>query len=165
VQVAEYTDVCERGGLLKPDVIQGQYNLLFRAPEKDLLPYLQARNIPFIAYSPLAGGFLTGLVTEGIKLEGTRFEEGNTTGNWYRRIYDRASTHEAVIELRRICDSRGLRLTEVSLRWLCYHSMLTEKDGIILGASNLQQLEQNMEDIARGPLPQDVVTLIDRFLG
>ena len=39
--------------------------------------------------------------------------------------------------------------------------MLTPADGVILGASSASQLEQNILDSEKGPLPEDVVTALD----
>lgn len=52
-------------------------------------------------------------------------------------------------------------MTEIALRWLQHHSVLTPQDGIILGASSAKQLEQNCEDSEKGPLPEDVVQALD----
>ncbi|THH05376.1 hypothetical protein EW145_g4847 [Phellinidium pouzarii] len=58
-------------------------------------------------------------------------------------------------------DKHGLRLTEVALRWVQHHSVLTPEDGIVLGASSAAQLEQNCLDSEKGPLPDDVVVALD----
>ncbi|KAI1321118.1 Aldo/keto reductase [Xylariaceae sp. FL0255] len=162
-QTVEYINVCEEEGFIMPTTIQLQYNLLLRGKSREIQALRQSRDLKFVAYSPLAGGFLTGMFTEGAKLEGTRFEEGNQTGTWYKRIYDRAPMHETVIALRKICDRHGLRMTEVALRWLYHHSVLEEKDGFIIGASNIAQLRENLSDIAKGPLPRDVMSQIDEL--
>lgn len=54
-----------------------------------------------------------------------------------------------------------MRLTEIALRWCQHHSVLTPEDGIIIGASSKEQLEQNCVDSAKGPLPDDVVKALD----
>ena len=51
--------------------------------------------------------------------------------------------------------------SEACLRWIYYHSVLQEGDGVILGASKLPQIVQNLNDIAKGPLPAEVVRDID----
>lgn len=58
-------------------------------------------------------------------------------------------------------DKHSLRLTEIALRWLQHHSALTPVDGVILGASSKEQLEQNAEDSIKGPLDDEVVTALD----
>jgi aryl-alcohol dehydrogenase-like predicted oxidoreductase len=42
-----------------PTVYQGEYNLLNREAEESLFPLLRREGIGFVAYSPLASGFLT----------------------------------------------------------------------------------------------------------
>src|SRR5438876_109262 len=47
-------------GLARFDCVQPRYNLLFRQPERDLLPLCLEEGVGVIPYNPLAGGFLTG---------------------------------------------------------------------------------------------------------
>lgn len=42
------------------DVVEDEYNLINRHAETELFPYLQAQNISFVPYYPLASGLLTG---------------------------------------------------------------------------------------------------------
>jgi len=47
----------------------------------------------------------------------------------------------------------------VALRWTLYHSLLSGEynDGVIVGCSSLQQMEQNLTYIDQGPLPKHLV--------
>ncbi|KAF9367965.1 hypothetical protein CPB97_005109, partial [Podila verticillata] len=54
-----------------------------------------------------------------------------------------------------------LTLIESALRWMAHHSGLGPNDGIIIGASSLRHLEENFKDIAKGPLPEAMVTAFD----
>ena len=51
-------------------------------------------------------------------------------------------------------------MPEAAFRWLAYHSSLNQKegDGIIIGASNMDQLEQNLLAQEKGALPETVVS-------
>jgi hypothetical protein len=44
-----------------------------------------------------------------------------------------------------------------------HHSQLNykERDGVIIGCSSLAQLESNLKDFEKGPLPSDVITALD----
>lgn len=106
--------------------------------------------------SPLAGGFLTGRMTRG-ELEGTRFAPGNTFGTSYTRLYDKKEMHDAILKLQDIIEPLNISGPESCLRWIRYHSMLGEDDGIIIGARTSSQLSQNMSDIGKGPLPVEAV--------
>lgn len=47
------------------------------------------------------------------------------------------------------------------MRWVQHHSSLNSEDGIILGASSVAQLKQNLEDSEKGPLPEEIVKALD----
>ncbi|KAL9003239.1 MAG: hypothetical protein Q9188_003879 [Gyalolechia gomerana] len=53
---------------------------------------------------------------------------------------------------------RGLDGHEVALRWTVYHSLLRAKygDAVILGASSVEQLEENLAAVEAGPLEDDL---------
>ncbi|KAJ5983236.1 hypothetical protein N7481_005335 [Penicillium waksmanii] len=143
--VTEFIAVCEDKNYVKPSVYQGLYNLLSRESEKTLFPLLRKHGIAFNAYSPLAGGFLTGRATRGDAV-GTRYAP---------------EMHRVVADLLNIIDPLEISGAEACLRWLYYHSTLDEKDGVILGASKFSQIVQNMSDISKGPLPEIAVQKID----
>ncbi|KAI1323721.1 NADP-dependent oxidoreductase domain-containing protein [Xylariaceae sp. FL0255] len=69
--VERFLNICEGKGYPKPSVYQGQYNLICRGPEKELIPLLRKHNMTFNAYSPLGGGFLPGKLMTG-NTAGTR---------------------------------------------------------------------------------------------
>ncbi len=49
-------------------------------------------------------------------------------------------------------------MVAATYRWLQYHSALDEGDGILIGASSVSQLQQNLEALSNhGPLPDLVV--------
>ncbi|KAI8960021.1 Aldo/keto reductase [Daldinia sp. FL1419] len=152
-----FVEICEKEGYVKPSVYQGQYNLICRGPEKDLFPFLRKHNMTFNAYSPLGGGFLTGKLTQG-NAEGTRLR--SAYGAHFARWYDKPEFHDAVRRLLEAIEPLGIKPSEAALRWIAYHSDLGEKDGIILGATKVEQLQQNLEDINKGPLPKEIVDVI-----
>ena len=111
-------------------------------------------------HSPLAGGFLTGKVTSG-NVIGTRFEEGKPNSAIATLKFNKPEMHAGIRRLEHKGKEHNLTMTEIGLRWVFYHSALQEDDGVILGASKPKYLEQNMAEIARGPLPDDVVEAIE----
>ncbi|KAI0154182.1 Aldo/keto reductase [Xylariaceae sp. FL1272] len=158
--LTQFLQICESKGYPKPSVYQGQYNLICRGPEKDLIPLLRQHNMTFNAYSPLGGGFLTAKLTTG-NAAGTRL--GSAYGAHFTTMYDRPEFHDAVRGLLAVIEPLGIKPTEAALRWVAYHSVLGEKDGVILGATKPEQLVANMEDIGKGPLPGVVVDEIERI--
>lgn len=115
--------------------------------------------------SPLAGGFLTGKLSAGGDLTGTRFEDGNMMGAVYRKLYDKQVMHSAIEKLQNVVQSHGITTVAASLRWLAFHSMLGKDDGIILGASKVAHIQGNAKDIKKGPLPEGVVKALEQIWG
>ena len=53
--------------------------------------------------------------------------------------------------------SHNLTSVEVAIRWIAHHSALRDEDGIILGASKVEQIRETVSMIKRGPLPEEVL--------
>ncbi|CZT12293.1 related to aflatoxin B1 aldehyde reductase [Rhynchosporium agropyri] len=159
-QMAEYLKVCREKGYVKPSYYQGHYNAITRQGEEELYPLLRAHGIKIVAYGPLAGGFLTGKVSlpssdkEKI-LKGGRFESGKFP--LYEVTFDKDDVHAAVRAFALKCEQKGMTPTEVSLRWIMWHSVLTDGDSIILGATREEQLKKNVEFCQREKLDDDLV--------
>ena len=72
------------------------------------------------------------------------------------------SCQAAVESLAAACDSAGVTMVEATYRWLMHHSALGEGDGLLLGASSLPQLQQNLDACCEDePLPAEVVAAFD----
>lgn len=154
--VADAYHICEKNGWIKPSVFEGVYNPLSRRAETELNDCLNNFNMNFYAYNPLAGGLLTGRYSS--------FEESPKDGRFthrpnYQNRYWKKSFFEAVKLLRNACELHGTSLIEATYRWLSYHSMLNagRGDAIIIGASKLNHLKQNLDSVKAGPLPQELV--------
>ena len=54
-------------------------------------------------------------------------------------------------------------MAEIALRWISHHSMLKREhgDAIIIGASKVEQLQSNLDDLDKGPLPNDIVEVLN----
>ncbi|KAK0105021.1 hypothetical protein ONS95_004610 [Cadophora gregata] len=164
-QMAEYLSICDAKGYIKPSYYQGHYNILTRHSEESLFPLLRAHNIKIYAYGPLAGGFLTGKVslppppnaekTKEEILKGGRFEQGNL--QIYKDTFDKEALHELMRKFVKRCEEKGVSATEVSLRWVMWHGVLGEGDGVILGATKEDQLRGNVESCRKGRLDDEVV--------
>lgn len=55
----------------------------------------------------------------------------------------------------------GISGREASLRWIYYHLKLGEGDAVILGASKISQIRENVKSIDAGPLPGEVVEKVE----
>ncbi len=110
----------------------------------------------FPAYSPLAGGFLSGKATNG-DTAGTRFEKGNRMGEMHQGWYDREVMHEGVWKLDEFIKPLGVSLTEVAMRWYVYHcaiAVLADSrfcDSVLIFTSSraLISLKSQISNLAR----------------
>ncbi len=107
-------------------------------------------------------GVLTGKMFSGEDLGSSRLREGTREGAIIRTLYDKPYYREAVKELEVVGKKHGIGLTEMSLRWLMWHSELGEGDGIILGASRGEQIVGNVKMIGIGKLPEEVLEVVKR---
>lgn len=58
-------------------------------------------------------------------------------------------------------------MAETALRWVSHHSMMKREygDSVIIGASSVKHLEENLNDLEKGPLPDEVVKSLDEAWG
>lgn len=89
----------------------------------------------------------------------TRFQ-GESKLQYFVNTFDKPEVHDKIRTLSTACEKFGLSLTEVCLRWLMHHSELGSGDAIILGAKRLGQLEANVKDCRKGPLPEALVEAV-----
>jgi len=149
--------ICAKHSWQAPTVYQGLYNPLNRAVEQELLPLLRKHKCSFVAYNPLAAGLLTGKHTTLDDVQKGRFKNNP---NYLPRFYTQEN-FQAIALIRKACDDAdGMSMVEATYRWLLRHSALRpDVDGVLLGASSLQQLNQNLAACAAAvdPLPDDVL--------
>jgi len=162
-QVQQIYDIASKNNYVLPTVYQGNYNPVARHIETDLFPVLRKLNIRFYVYSPVAGGFLSKTVDQ-IKQGGQgRWDPNSFMGQLYHGLYNRPKVLEGLEEWGRIANESGISRTELAYRFVAFHSAVKAENGdaIIVGASRLEQLEQTVEGLRRGPLPKEVVERIE----
>ncbi|KAI0034794.1 Aldo/keto reductase [Vararia minispora EC-137] len=164
-EVAEIVMLCRANGWVQPTVYQGIYNAILRGVEPELFPCLRKFGLSFYAFNALGGGFFTGKygsISEEVPA-GTRFDPTKLQGRMYRVRYWNDAYFKAVEIARTGCEKHGLTMAEVALRWISNHSQLKREkgDAIIIGASSVGHLEQNLVDLEKGPLPEDMLKVLD----
>jgi 1-deoxyxylulose-5-phosphate synthase len=154
-QVAEIHCLSQKNGYQPPFISQPMYNLLARAIEDEYLPFCKRYGVAVVPYNPLAGGLLTGKQQRaGNPMAGSRFD-GN---KMYLDRYWHDDDFAAVEELTAVARDAGKTLVELALQWVLSQE---EVDSVILGASKLEQLEQNLKACAGPRLPGDVLEQCD----
>ena len=144
------------------------YNAITRSIDTELIPACRKYKIDIVIYNPLAGGLFSGKIKSKDHLpESGRFSNtSERTGKMYRDRYFNDATFEAVSIVEKAAEKHGLTLLEIALRWVVHHSELKTRakggnDGVIIGVSSFKQLEGNLGDLEKGPLPEDVVKALD----
>lgn len=160
-QVAEVVEKCRQNGWMQPTVYQGMYNALTRDVEKELFGCLRNYDISFYAYNPLAGGLLTGKyqTIESIPDHG-RFNDNNE----YQLRYWKEDYFAVLQQLNALAGQLEISPVEVAMSWLSHHSMLEPDrgDAIILGASRIEQLEENLQAVTNAStLDQSILDILD----
>ncbi len=146
---------CDNHGFLPPAVAQQMYGLLTRSIEEEYLAFAMEFGVGLVAYSPLAGGLLSGKHALGsAPTPGTRFalNKMHLDRYWHPEYF------EAVNVLAAVAEGSGMSLKELSFRWLMTQSVV---DSVILGASRMEQLVENIKACAGPPLSQEVLKECD----
>ncbi len=147
-----------RLGLRRMVADQVQYNLLDPKIEIDVLPRAKATGMGIVAFSPLAQGVLTGKYLGGNVPEGSRGADQRTS-SMVQRYLD--GSDGKVGWLAGLARQAGISLAQLAIRWVL---RLPEVSSALIGASNLEQLEENL-GAADDDLPQDLRKKIQTEFG
>ncbi|MBD5156807.1 MAG: aldo/keto reductase [Butyrivibrio sp.] len=146
---------CDKNGWIKPTVYEGIYNPLTRKVETELNACLDNFGMRFCAYNPLAGGLLSGKYNNYMDSpsDGRFTHRPNYQKRYWKKCY-----FDAVDLIKKSCGMHDITIIEATYRWMAYHSMLNGErgDAVIIGASKLNHLKQNISAMDAGELPTDV---------
>jgi aryl-alcohol dehydrogenase-like predicted oxidoreductase len=118
---------------------QPQYSLLWRNPEREVIPLCAANGISQIVWSPLAQGALTGKYKPGeAPPAGTRAASQDM--GWSMDSFRDDDVLEAVQRLRPIADGLGITMAQLALAWVLREPNVASA---IVGASRPEQVEDN----------------------
>jgi aryl-alcohol dehydrogenase-like predicted oxidoreductase len=118
---------------------QPQYSLLWRAPEKEVIPLCAANGISQIVWSPLAQGVLTGKYSPGAPPPADSRATSEEMGGWMDRLLARPVL-EAVERLKPLAAQAGLSLAQFALAWVLREPNVASA---ITGASRPSQVDEN----------------------
>jgi aryl-alcohol dehydrogenase-like predicted oxidoreductase len=114
--------ISDRNGSARLVCVQNEYNLLHRDAEAEMLPVLASEGLSFVAFSPLAGGWLTGKYQEGRPPpSGSRME---LRPEPYARLQN-DHTFQAIERLKKTSAAYGASTGAVALAWAASHPHVT----------------------------------------
>jgi aryl-alcohol dehydrogenase-like predicted oxidoreductase len=147
-----YVEEIRKDSLTPISTAQNAYSLLNRTYEGDLAEVSLREDIGLLAYSPLAFGVLSGKYIEGTAADNARLK-------LFPRFarYSSAQSTEATKQYLKLAQNLGISLTTLALAFVNQRPFVTSN---IIGATNLDQLKENIESI-NTELSQETLDRID----
>jgi myo-inositol catabolism protein IolS len=134
------------------DVHQICYNLLWRYPERDVIPYCLGHGIQVVTYSTIAQGLLSD------KTRGPEsFAKGDaraTTVYYMPEVWPHV--RRSVTEMQEIARRHGESLSALAIRWVLSRPAVVSA---LVGARSQQQVESNIVSAASGIDPKAAAEL------
>ena len=134
---------------------QPSYSLLNRWIETELLDVLEREGIGAIVFSPLAQGMLSDRYLQGIP-EDSRVR----SGNYFSAEMLTEENLARVRALNEIAGRRGQTLAQLAIAWTLRDPRVTSA---LLGASSVEQLDQNVAAVRRLDFDADELAEIERY--
>jgi L-glyceraldehyde 3-phosphate reductase len=133
---------------------QPSYSMLNRWIEGGLLGVLGREGVGCIAFSPLAQGVLTGKYLDGVPTGSRVTQNGSLSSD---QITEKNLAH--VRALAGIAADRGQSLAQLALSWALRDQRVTS---VLIGASSVTQLEENLAAASNTTFSDDELAAIDR---
>jgi voltage-dependent potassium channel beta subunit len=150
-EITEAYEFAEKNHLSPPTMEQPQYNLLDRKRfEIEYKPIFEKYGMGTTTWSPLASGALTGKYLEGIP-EGSRASLDGY--EWLKKSMVESERGQErmtkVAALAPIAEEMEVKLSNLAIAWCLLNENVST---VILGASKVEQLEENLKSIEVLPL-------------
>lgn len=114
---------------------QGQYNLLYRGIERRVVPLLLSTELPLLAYSPLARGYLASSLSVAHHDTGNALRLENDPKG--RSLYEKSPKSNLLKRLEGISTGRGVSNSTTAISWVLSKSAVSS---VIFGAADISQL-------------------------
>jgi aryl-alcohol dehydrogenase-like predicted oxidoreductase len=136
--------VAEAHGLVRYETIQNNFSLLHRRFEDELAEVCRSERVSLLAYSPLAGGVLSGKYQGGNWPAGARFSlyrDYNERTRAMSRRFVNDRTLSATERYAGIAREAGIPLATLAIAWVLSRDFV---GAAIVGASRPEQLEATL---------------------
>ena len=144
-QIRECCRICDEGGYYRPVSNQPLYNIFERDLEQDVMPTCAELGLGLVVFSPLAQGVLTGKYERDAWKEGSSLPEDTRAGderqNKFIRRYLTDERLGQVEQFQALAKELETTAATLSLAWCLRRSELSS---VIVGATRIEQLEQNI---------------------
>ncbi len=150
--VMTFLRLAEEHGLPRVVSVQNPYNLLNRTFELGLSEVSLHEDCGLLAYSPMAGGTLSGKYLNGQMPKGSR-RDNDTRSSRYTKPHE-IKTVQAYMD---IANDNGLNPSQMALSFVSQQRFLTSN---IIGATTMEQLKSNIASTSL-KLSDDVISAIN----
>lgn len=150
-KVAATIEFQRANGLAQFTHVQMMYHLLGRGIEDEVIPMMARYGLGLTAWSPLAGGFLSGKYTRD-----NLTDADNRLSGFDFIPFDKERGFALVETMRGIADRHGASVAQVAVAWLLAKPAVSS---VILGASKMSQLDDNLAATDVALTAEDVAAL------
>lgn len=157
----ESCELVERKNWAPLVIHQPRYNLLGREIENDLLPVVKQHGVGVIAFSPLASGLLTSKYLDGIPAD-SRAATDFWSGQNVRKRLESGEFLQNLRALHALAERRGQSLAQMALAWILRRPEITS---VLIGASRVEQIEDNVAALANLDFKAEELREIDEISG
>ena len=142
-----------------PQAVQNSHSLLARQDEQEVLPLCAERGLAYLAYSPLAGGWLTGKYRRGVPYpDGSRMTQRPEP----YRAFVVGQTFEALARLAAIAAGRGTSMAGLALAWLLADDRVTQ---VVIGPGRPEHLTPVAEALEHPLTGEERIAVEDAVAG
>lgn len=137
-------------------VVESEYSIMWRSPEKELLPLLKELNIGFVPFAPLGKGFLTGTIDVAATFPAT-----DTRSKQPRFKQEAMAANAKLLDVvKEVAAKHNATPAQIALAWL-----LAQGDNIvpIPGSRKLGRIEENIKSSGI-ELTKDDLDIIEQAL-
>ncbi|NTF31403.1 aldo/keto reductase [Rhizobium skierniewicense] len=132
----KFIEIAEAKGLPRVVSIQNEYNLLYRPFDLDLAEVSHHEDVGLLAYSPLAGGILSGKYQSGARPEGSRASINGNIGGRLQPLQE--APVKAYLEL---AYEHGIDPSQLAIAFTLTRPFMASS---IIGATTMEQLKINI---------------------
>lgn len=143
--------ISQRLGLESFTSMQGHYNLAYREEEREMTPLCQEIGAAYLAWSPLARGFLAGKYKRGEKPKTVRY----LNDEYLEKRYFRPEDYDVAEAVEIVAKRKGVSSAQIALAWLLRKGVTSP----ILGVTKLEQIDEAIDALNVNLDEEDMRTL------
>lgn len=133
-QFAKLREIQKSNGMAQFQVMQNFYNLVYREEEREMVPYLQHEGVAMVPWSPIARGFLAGLMPRD-----ARGTDGRAAQDRVLHSYFGSDADYAVLDMvERVAKRLGKTTAQIAYAWVMSKPFVTAP---VAGATELSHLQ------------------------